>query len=272
MGCSHNCDSCSAGCGGEQSFKVAANPAATVKKVIGIVSGKGGVGKSLLTSMLAVGMTRQGYTCGILDADITGPSIPKSFGVHDKLAGCEEGILPARSEGGVQMVSINLVLPNEDDPVIYRGPIIAETVKQFWSDVIWDDVDFLFVDMPPGTGDVPLTVFQSLPVDGILVVTSPQDLVSMIVGKAVKMAKMMEIPLIGVVENYSYLECPDCGKKISVFGESHVDEVAAEYGLPVLAKLPIDPALAAAVDAGKIEDVKLPEALKGTLKTVEGLR
>ena len=165
MGCSHNCDSCSAGCGGEKSFKVAANPAATVKKVIGIVSGKGGVGKSLLTSMLAVGMTRQGYTCGILDADITGPSIPKSFGVHDKLAGCEEGILPARSEGGVQMVSINLVLPNEDDPVIYRGPIIAETVKQFWSDVIWDDVDFLFVDMPPGTGDVPLTVFQSLPVD-----------------------------------------------------------------------------------------------------------
>ena len=173
MGCSHNCDSCSAGCGGEKSLKVAANPAATVKKVIGVVSGKGGVGKSLLTSMMAVGMTRKGYTCGILDADITGPSIPKTFGVHDKLEGCEAGILPARSEGGVQMVSINLVLPNEDDPVIYRGPIIAETVKQFWSDVVWDDVDFLFVDMPPGTGDVPLTVFQSLPVDGILVVTFP---------------------------------------------------------------------------------------------------
>ena len=272
MGCSHNCDSCSAGCGGEKSLKVAANPAATVRKVIGVVSGKGGVGKSLLTSMLAVGMTRKGYTCGVLDADITGPSIPKAFGVHDKLEGCEEGILPARSEGGVQMVSINLVLPNEDDPVIYRGPIIAETVKQFWSDVVWDDVDFLFVDMPPGTGDVPLTVFQSLPVDGILVVTSPQDLVSMIVGKAVKMAQMMNIPLLGMVENYSYLECPDCGKHISVFGESHLDEVAAQYGLNVLAKLPIDPKLAEAVDAGKIEDVKLPDALAGAMKAVEDIR
>ncbi|MDO5142321.1 MAG: P-loop NTPase [Eubacteriales bacterium] len=272
MGCSHNCGSCSADCGGEKSFKVAANPAATVRKVIGVVSGKGGVGKSLLTSMLAVGMTRKGYTCAVLDADITGPSIPKSFGVHGKLQGCDEGILPARSEGGVQMISINLVLPHEDDPVIYRGPIIAETVKQFWSDVIWDDVDFLFVDMPPGTGDVPLTVFQSLPVDGILVVTSPQDLVSMIVGKAVKMAKMMDIPLVGVVENYSYLACPDCGKRISVFGESHVDEVAAQYGLNVLAKLPIDPALAAAVDAGRIEDAKLPEALSGALAAVEDLR
>lgn len=224
------------------------------------------------TLRLAVGMTRKGYTCGVLDADITGPSIPKTFGVHDKLEGCEAGILPARSEGGVQMVSINLVLPNEDDPVIYRGPIIAETVKQFWSDVVWDDVDFLFVDMPPGTGDVPLTVFQSLPVDGILVVTSPQDLVSMIVGKAVKMAQMMNIPLIGVVENYSYLECPDCGKHISVFGESHLDEVAAQYGLSVLAKLPIDPHLAEAVDAGKIEDVKLPDALAGAMQAVEALR
>ena len=170
MGCSHNCDSCSSHCGGEKSLKVAANPAASVKKVIGVVSGKGGVGKSLLTSMMAVGMTRKGYSCGVLDADITGPSIPKTFGVHGQLEGCEEGILPARSEGGVQMISINLVLPHEDDPVIYRGPIIAETVKQFWSDVVWDDVDFLFVDMPPGTGDVPLTVFQSLPVDGIIVV------------------------------------------------------------------------------------------------------
>ena len=174
-------------------------------------------------------------------------------------------------EGGVQMISINLVLPNEDDPVIYRGPIIAETVKQFWSDVVWEDVDFLFVDMPPGTGDVPLTVFKSLPVDGIIVVTSPQDLVSMIVGKAVKMAKMMNIPVLGIVENYSYLECPDCGKHISVFGESHVDEVAAHYELPVLAKLPIDPKLAEAVDAGKIEDAKLPDALSGALSTVEGL-
>ena len=251
MGCSHNCDSCSSNCGGEKSLKVAANPAASVKKVIGVVSGKGGVGKSLLTSMMAVGMTRKGYSCGVLDADITGPSIPKTFGVHGQLEGCEEGILPARSEGGVQMISINLVLPHEDDPVIYRGPIIAETVKQFWSDVVWDDVDFLFVDMPPGTGDVPLTVFQSLP--------------------AVKMAKMMNIPVLGIVENYSYLACPDCGKHISVFGESHIDEVAAHYELPVLAKLPIDPKLAAAVDAGKIEDAKLPDELSGALKTVEGL-
>ena len=253
MGCSHNCDSCSSHCGGEKSLKVAANPAASVKKVIGVVSGKGGVGKSLLTSMIAVGMTRKGYSCGVLDADITGPSIPKTFGVHGQLEGCEEGILPARSEGGVQMISINLVLPHEDDPVIYRGPIIAETVKQFWSDVVWDDVDFLFVDMPPGTGDVPLTVFQSLPVDGIIVVTSPQDLVSMIVSKAVHMAEMMSIPVLGLIENYSWYQCPDCGARHAIFGESRLEEVARELGLPILARLPIDPALAAACDAGKVE-------------------
>lgn len=269
--CTHDCSNCHADCSSRAPQHEPPHAKSHIKKVIGVVSGKGGVGKSLLTSMMAVGMTRKGYTCGVLDADITGPSIPKTFGVHDKLEGCEEGIIPARSEGGVQMISINLVLPNEDDPVIYRGPIIAETVKQFWSDVVWDDVDFLFVDMPPGTGDVPLTVFQSLPVDGIIVVTSPQDLVSMIVGKAVKMAKMMNIPVLGIVENYSYLECPDCGKHISVFGESHVDEVAAHYELPVLAKLPIDPKLAEAVDAGKIEDAKLPDALSGALSTVEGL-
>ena len=265
MGCSHNCDSCSSNCGGEKSLKVAANPAASVKKVIGVVSGKGGVGKSLLTSMMAVGMTRKGYSCGVLDADITGPSIPKTFGVHGQLEGCEEGILPARSEGGVQMISINLVLPNEDDPVIYRGPIIAETVKQFWSDVVWDDVDFLFVDMPPGTGDVPLTVFQSLPVDGIIIVTSPQELVSMIVAKAVNMAKKMDIPIVGVVENMSYLECPDCGKRISVFGEGHVEEIAAEHGIKVLAQIPIDPAIAQMVDAGRVEYLEMPwfdEAVK----------
>ena len=255
MGCSHNCDSCSSNCGGEKSLKVAANKAATVRKVIGVVSGKGGVGKSLLTSMMAVGMTRKGYTCGVLDADITGPSIPKTFGVHDKLEGCEEGIIPARSEGGVQMISINLVLPNEDDPVIYRGPIIAETVKQFWSDVVWEDVDFLFVDMPPGTGDVPLTVFQSLPVDTIIVVTSPQDLVSMIVTKALNMAKLMDIPVLGLVENFSYFQCPDCGKRHDIFGKSHIDKVAAENEVKVLAQLPMDPAVAAACDAGKIEDV-----------------
>lgn len=258
MGCSHNCDSCSSNCGGEKSLKVAANKAATVRKVIGVVSGKGGVGKSLLTSMMAVGMTRKGYTCGVLDADITGPSIPKTFGVHDKLEGCEEGIIPARSEGGVQMISINLVLPNEDDPVIYRGPIIAETVKQFWSDVVWEDVDFLFVDMPPGTGDVPLTVFQSLPVDGVVIVTSPQDLVQMIVKKAYNMAKQMNIPVLGIVENYSYLKCPDCGKEISIFGESHIDEIAADLGLPVLGKMPVDTKIAEAVEQEKFYETENP--------------
>ena len=271
--CTHDCSNCGAACSSRNAAPQhdAPNPNSSVKKVIGVVSGKGGVGKSMTSALLACAMARRGYHCGILDADITGPSIPKTFGVHGQLEGCEEGIIPARSEGDVQMISINLVLPHEDDPVIYRGPIIAETVKQFWSDVVWDDVDFLFVDMPPGTGDVPLTVFQSLPVDGIIVVTSPQDLVSMIVGKAVKMAKMMNIPVLGIVENYSYLECPDCGKHISVFGESHVDEVAAHYELPVLAKLPIDPKLAEAVDAGRIEDAKLPDALSGALTTVEGL-
>lgn len=257
MGCSHNCDSCSSHCGGEKSLKVAANPAASVKKVIGVVSGKGGVGKSLLTSMMAVGMTRKGYSCGVLDADITGPSIPKTFGVHGQLEGCEEGILPARSEGGVQMISINLVLPHEDDPVIYRGPIIAETVKQFWSDVVWDDVDFLFVDMPPGTGDVPLTVFQSLPIDGVILVTSPQSLVSMIVSKAVNMAKMMDVPVYGFVENYSYFKCPDCGRTVEIFGKSKLSEIALEYSLPVLARLPIDPDTARLCDEGKMEQVNL---------------
>ena len=249
MGCSHNCDSCSSHCGGEKSLKVAANPAASVKKVIGVVSGKGGVGKSLLTSMMAVGMTRKGYSCGVLDADITGPSIPKTFGVHGQLEGCEEGILPARSEGGVQMISINLVLPHEDDPVIYRGPIIAETVKQFWSDVVWDDVDFLFVDMPPGTGDVPLTVFQSLPLDGIIIVSTPQALVSMIVQKAVSMAQRMDIPVLGMVENKRFIKCPDCGKEIPLFGsEDAVDSTK----VPVLERLPQDPKVAAACDAGSL--------------------
>ena len=269
--CNHDCSSCKSNCDHRAPQHEPPHARSRIQKVIGVVSGKGGVGKSMTSAMLAVSMRRLGFKAGVLDADITGPSIPKTFGVHGQLEGCEEGILPARSEGGVQMISINLVLPHEDDPVIYRGPIIAETVKQFWSDVVWDDVDFLFVDMPPGTGDVPLTVFQSLPVDGIIVVTSPQDLVSMIVGKAVKMAKMMNIPVLGIVENYSYLACPDCGKHISVFGESHIDEVAAHYELPVLAKLPIDPKLAAAVDAGKIEDAKLPDELSGALKTVEGL-
>lgn len=253
-------------------MRVPANAMSSVKRVIAVVSGKGGVGKSTVTASLAVAMARKGRKVAILDADITGPSIPTAFGIHEKATGSDAGIDPAVTAGGIKLMSLNLLTANETDPVVWRGPVIANVVKQFWSDVVWGEVDYMFVDMPPGTGDVPLTVFQSLPVDGILVVTSPQDLVSMIVGKAVKMAKMMNIPLLGVVENYSYLECPDCGKHIAVFGESHVDEVAAEYGLDVLAKLPIDPKLAAAVDAGKIEDAKLPESLKGALKTVEGLR
>lgn len=272
MGCSHNCSSCSSGCGQPKSLKVEANKLSKIDKVIAVVSGKGGVGKSLTTSMLAVGMNRKGYHSAILDADITGPSIPKTFGLSGKLDGCEEGIYPKKSDTGIDMISINFVLDNIDDPVLYRGPIIAQTVKQFWADVIWDDVDYMFVDMPPGTGDVPLTVFQSLPIDGIIIMTSPQDLVSMIVGKAVKMAKMMNIPILGIVENYSYLECPDCSKKIELFGKSKLEEVAKNYDIPVLAKLPLDPKLASAVDAGCIEDAKLPEALNDVMKALEALR
>ena len=273
--CTHNCSSCGESCSERttpQDFRAPANGLSHIGKVIAVVSGKGGVGKSTVTSSLAVAMRRLGKKVGVLDADITGPSIPTAFGVHTKAEGSELGIYPVETRTGIEIMSLNLLMENETDPVVWRGPVIAGAVKQFWTDVIWGDVDYLFVDMPPGTGDVPLTVFQSLPVDGILVVTSPQDLVSMIVGKAVKMAQMMDIPLLGVVENYSYLECPDCGKHISVFGESHLDEVAAQYGLNVLAKLPIDPQLAEAVDAGKIEDVKLPDALAGAMKAVEALR
>ena len=272
--CSHDCSACGQECGerDQQSLLAQANPESHVKKVIGVVSGKGGVGKSMVTSLLASAMQKKGYQSAILDADITGPSIPRMFGLGGyKPVGNENGLTPATAKNGTKVMSVNLLLPNETDPVVWRGPIIAGTVTQFWTDVCWGDVDYMFVDMPPGTGDVPLTVFQSLPVDGIIVVTSPQDLVSMIVGKAVKMAKMMNIPVLGIVENYSYLACPDCGKHISVFGESHVDEVAAHYELPVLAKLPIDPKLAAAVDAGKIEDAKLPDELSGAMTTVEGL-
>lgn len=271
MGCAHECSTCAGSCGQPESLMEKPNPLSTVKKVIGVVSGKGGVGKSLVTSMLAVGMNRKGYHTAILDADITGPSIPKTFGVTGKLTGSEEGIFPMTSETGIDMVSINFLLDNVDDPVIYRGPIVADTVKQFWSGVIWQDVDFMFIDMPPGTSDIPLTVFQSLPVDGILVMTSPQDLVSMIVTKAVKMAKMMNVPILGIVENYSYLACPDCDKKIELFGKSHVDEVAAAHDLPVLAKLPLDPRLAEAVDRGQIEDVRLPDALGSILTTLEAM-
>ena len=217
------------------------------------MSGKGGVGKSLVTSLLAVELNRRGRKTAILDADMTGPSIPRAFGLHERASGSDEGILPSVSKTGVKMMSLNLLLEHETDPVAWRGPVIAGTVIQFWKDVVWGDVDFMFVDMPPGTGDVPLTVFQSIPVDGIIVVTSPQELVSMIVAKAVKMAEMMDIPIIGIVENMSYAQCPDCGKKINIFGESKLDKVAEEYNLKVLGRLPIDPKLAAACDKGAIE-------------------
>lgn len=255
--CSNDCSSCSSECASRtapQSFQVPPHEKSSVKKVIGIVSGKGGVGKSLVTELLAVATMKSGKHTAILDADITGPSIPKAFGITEKAMGSEEGIFPVKSKGGIDIMSINLLLEDTTDPVVWRGPVIAGTVKQFWSDVIWEDIDTMFVDMPPGTGDVPLTVFQSLPIDGIIVVASPQELVSMIVSKAVKMAQMMNIPILGLIENMSYIECPDCGKKIEVFGKSHINEVSIEYNLPVLARIPIDPKLAEAVDAGNIED------------------
>ena len=257
MSCNGNCSSCGSDCADRKAESLLAdlNPKASVKKVIAVVSGKGGVGKSTVTSLLAVAMARKGKRVGVLDADITGPSAPTAFGVTQCQGASEDGIYPALSTGGIQVMSINLLLDNPADPVVWRGPVIAGAVKQFWTDVIWEDVDYLFVDMPPGTGDVPLTVFQSLPVDGIVIVTSPQDLVSMIVSKAVKMANMMHIPVLGFVENYAYLECPDCGKKINVFGESHLDDIAAAFGLPVLARLPIDPHVAAAYDSGMMETV-----------------
>jgi len=253
--CTHNCETCSANCSSreKESLLAAANPKSNVKKVIGVVSGKGGVGKSMVTSLMAVTMNRRGLKSAVLDADITGPSIPRAFGVNGMLMGTEDGIIPAESKTGVKLVSLNLLLENETDPVVWRGPVIAGTVKQFWSDVMWGDVDFMFVDMPPGTGDVPLTVFQSLPVDGIIIVTSPQELVGMIVSKAVKMAGMMNIPVLGIVENMAYYECPDCGKRHSIFGESHVAEIANEFGIMNTAQLPINPKLAGACDKGMIE-------------------
>ncbi len=253
--CTHDCSSCSANCSERkpESFLEKPHELSSIKKVIAVVSGKGGVGKSLVTSLSAVVMNRRGFNTAVLDADITGPSIPKAFGLREKATGTQNAIYPVISKKGIKVMSVNLLLENETDPVIWRGPVIAGTVKQFWTDVVWDDVDYMFVDMPPGTGDVPLTVFQSLPVDGIIVVTSPQDLVSMIVGKAVKMAEMMNIPIIGLVENMSYAVCPDCGKKLNIFGESHIEETAEKFGLKVLAKLPIDTELAKQVDGGLIE-------------------
>ena len=255
--CTHDCSSCGENCSSrtqeQTSFLEALHPLSSVKKVIGVVSGKGGVGKSLVTSLMAVKMNSKGYRTAILDADITGPSIPRMYGTHGPAQADEEGIDPVYTKNGIALMSINLLLPDEGAPVIWRGPILANMVKQFWSDVRWGELDYLLVDMPPGTGDVPLTVFQSLPVDAVVIVTSPQELVSMIVSNAVHMAKKMDIPILGVVENMSYLECPDCGKKISVFGESRIDEEAEAHGIPVLARIPIDPKTAAMVDEGAAE-------------------
>ena len=257
--CDHQCGSCGESCGerseAQQDFSIKPHAKSRIGKVIGVVSGKGGVGKSLVTSLLAVALTRQGKHCAILDADITGPSIPRVFGLTGKAHVEGDGLVPERSKGGVDIMSMNLLLPGDSDAVLWRGPIIAGAVKQFWSDVVWRDVDYMFVDMPPGTGDVPLTVFQSLPVDGIVIVTSPQELVSMIVQKAIDMARQMNIPIIGLVENYSYFKCPDNNKEYKIFGESHIDAVAQRHGLKVLARLPIDPALAADCDKGAIEAV-----------------
>ena len=256
MGCTHDCSSCGESCNSKKPENLIENlnQYSSVKKVIGVVSGKGGVGKSLVTSTLAVTMNRKGYKTAILDADITGPSIPKSFGIHEKAKGNDDGIFPAKTKDGIDIMSINLLLPDETSPVVWRGPVIAGAVKQFWTDVIWSDIDYMFVDMPPGTGDVPLTVFQSLPVDGIIIVTSPQELVSMIVEKAVNMANIMNIPILGIVEIMSYFKCPDCGKEHKIYGESHIEEIAKKTNLEVLAKLPIDPSLAKLVDAGEVEN------------------
>ncbi len=256
--CNHNCEGCSVDCESRTAESLLEKPHkdSTIRKVIGVLSGKGGVGKSMVSSMLAANFQKKGYHTAVLDADVTGPSIPKVFGIKEKAMGNENGIFPVNTKTGIQTMSINYLLENETDPVIWRGPVIAGTVKQFWQDVIWKDVDYMFVDMPPGTGDVPLTVFQSIPVDGIVVVTSPQELVSMIVAKAVKMAQMMNIPILGLIENMSYVECPNCSEHIEIFGKSHIEEVAKEYDLSVLAKVPMTPAIAAASDAGDIEGLE----------------
>lgn len=256
--CTHNCETCGSNCSDRtapQSFVEKPKQGTRVNKVIGIVSGKGGVGKSLVTSLLASSMSRRGYRCAVLDADITGPSIPRMFGLTAKATSDGDGILPEQTKEGIAIMSVNLLLENDTDPVVWRGPIIAGMVKQFWTDVDWGDVDYMFVDMPPGTGDVPLTVFQSLPVDGIVVVTSPQELVGMIVGKAVNMAEMMNVPVLGLVENMAYFQCPTCNERHYIFGDSHVKQIAAQYGIAVTAQIPIDPALASACDNGRIGEL-----------------
>ena len=269
--CTHDCSSCGADCPSRNAPQHEPPHAKShIKKVIGVVSGKGGVGKSMTSAMLAVAMRRMGHSAGILDADITGPSIPKLFGVHGPATGNDDGIYPIKSRTGIDIMSINLLLEDEEAPVVWRGPVIAGAVKQFWQDVIWEDVDFLFVDMPPGTGDVPLTVFQTLPVDGIVIVSSPQELVGMIVGKAVQMAEMMKVPVLGIIENMSYAVCPHCGEHIQVFGDSHVEQTAEKYHLAVLAKMPIDPELAKEADGGMIETYA-GDFLDNAAKTVAAL-
>ena len=271
--CTHDCSTCSSNCGSKdpKSLLVAPHPNSKIGKVIGVVSGKGGVGKSMVTDLLAVEFARRGYHCGILDADITGPTNPKAFGITEKAQGNETTIFPVKSKKyGVDIMSINVLLENESDPVVWRGPVIGGTVRQFWSDTLWDNVDYLFVDMPPGTGDVPLTVFQSIPLDGIIVVASPQELVSMIVEKAVNMAAMMKKNVVGLVENMSYYVCPDCGAKHEIFGASRADGLAALHGIPNVAKLPIDPRLAACSDGGLME-VFSGDWLDGMADAVEKL-
>lgn len=271
--CTHDCSTCGAACSSRTAAPEhdAPNPNSSVKKVIGVVSGKGGVGKSMTSALLACAMARRGYHCGILDADITGPSIPKSFGVDSRLTADADGINPAKSASGIEVMSVNLMLPEGDMPVAWRGPVVTGAIKQFWQEVNWGDVDYMFVDMPPGTSDVFLTVFQSLPVDGIVIVTSPQDLVSMIVAKAVNMAEKMNVPILGIVENMSYIECPDCGKKIEVFGKSKLPEVAERYNLEILGQLPINPALAEACDKGEVETALPAHMLPQAVSAVEAI-
>ena len=255
--CTHDCSTCGKDCADRtaESFRKSLRPGASVKKVIAVVSGKGGVGKSLVTCLMASEMQRRGFNCAVLDADITGPSVPKSFGIHEHCMGTDEYLFPVTTHTGLQLMSMNLILENETEPVVWRGPVIAGAVTQFWTDVMWRDVDYMFVDMPPGTGDVPLTVFQSLPVDGIIIVTTPQDLVGMIVEKAVHMAELMNIPVLGLVENMSYFKCPDCGKEHLIFGDSKVEALAKQYGIANYARLPIDPVITTMVDAGEVESV-----------------
>ena len=272
--CNHDCSSCSANCGERQqpeSFLEKLNDRSSVKKVVAVVSGKGGVGKSLVTALTACEARRRGKRVAVLDADITGPSIPRAFGIAEKAQSDGELLYPKVTGTGIEVMSINLLLEQDTDPVVWRGPVIAGVVKQFWTDVLWRDIDVMFIDMPPGTGDVPLTVFQSIPVDGIIIVASPQELVSMIVEKAVKMAEMMNIPILGLIENMSYIECPDCGKRISVFGESHIGEAAAAHSTKVLGRLPIRPEFAAAVDAGAVEGISGGDWLSGAVDAVEAL-